>query len=236
MTHVHKPDICASAMPYHHCICRCVRRAYLCGEDPLTGKEYSHRKAWLLERFDLLARVFCIDLCAYAVLPDHYHLFIQINQSQAISLTDEEVIFRWQRLFVVPSAVIRWHLGQADCAESETARSLVALWRQHLVEIAWYMRCLNEHIARLANSEDGCKGRFWEGRFKTRAIANEADLLARMTTVGLDPVIARLDSGQQGSGQSEAPDRFIHQRLMPYPRLYDSQTAPDANTQHPSHS
>ena len=47
----------------YHCIARCVRRAFLCGFDPLTKHDYDHRKAWIRERLEQLAPVVAIDIC-----------------------------------------------------------------------------------------------------------------------------------------------------------------------------
>jgi len=53
---------------YYHCISRCVRRAFLCGEDHFTGQSYEHSRGWVEDKLLELAKVFCIDVCAYAVI------------------------------------------------------------------------------------------------------------------------------------------------------------------------
>ncbi len=211
--------ICTSSTPYYHCICRCVRRAFLCGEDALTGKDYSYRKGWVLARLTFLAEVFTIELCAYAVMSNHYHLVIHINQDKALSLTDDEVISRWSRLFRVPDVVERWQNNKAAESENELVEKLVSLWRKRLSDVSWYMRCLNEYIARQANIEDGCKGRFWEGRFKSQAILDDPGLLACMIYVDLNPLRASLVATPE-----ESADVSIHQRL-----LESSAQQPEAN-------
>ena len=209
MTRPRSQLICPSATPYYHCICRCVRRAFLCGEAELTGKDYSHRKGWVLERLALLAEVFCIELYAYAVMANHYHLVIHVNQNKALALTDSEVISRWSRLFVLPVLVERWLQGELmEGAEKAVVQTLVALWRRRLADVSWYMRCLNEHIARRANLEDECKGRFWEGRFKSQAILDDVGRLACMVYVDLNPLRAC-----RVSVPEESADVSLHQRL-----------------------
>ena len=88
--------------PYYRCSGRCVRRAFLCGDDPLTGRTFDHRKTWIVERLKLLAEVFAIDLCAYAVMSNHYPLVVRLDPDRIQNWTDLEVAERWTRLFSGP--------------------------------------------------------------------------------------------------------------------------------------
>ncbi len=84
--------------PYYHCISRCVRRAFLCGEDELTGRSYEHRRGWIEDKILYLASVFAIDICAYAVMSNHTHLVLHVNESEAKNWSIREVLERWHRL------------------------------------------------------------------------------------------------------------------------------------------
>ena len=104
--------------PYYHCISRCVRRAFLCGSDPVSGYDFEHRRQWIIDRIKLLCSVFAVDLCAYAIMSNHYHIVVRINPEQVAEWPDEEVAQRWMKIFKGP-LLMHQYLGNADltCAE-----------------------------------------------------------------------------------------------------------------------
>ncbi|WP_161816474.1 transposase, partial [Steroidobacter agaridevorans] len=134
--------------------------------------------------------IFSIDLCAYAIMSNHYHLVLRVDRRRAARLSHAEIVTRWAQLFRIPPLIQRWQDGHINAAERVIAEELIERWRLRLIDISWYMRCLNEHLARRANAEDECTGRFWEGRFRSQALLDEAGLLTAMAYVDLNPVRA----------------------------------------------
>lgn len=190
VTYARKNLVSLTDTPYYHVVARCVRRAWLWGFDEYAGRDYSHRKEWVLERLKQLSSIFTIEISAYAVMSNHYHLVVYIDQRRAKELTKNEVVERWTQLFAAPPMVERWREGKALEAEREVAEQLIEGWRQRLFDLSWFMKCLNEHLARRANAEDNCDGRFWQGRFRSQALLDEAGLLTAMAYVDLNPVRA----------------------------------------------
>ena len=209
MTRARATLVSVEHTPFYHCVGRCVRRAFLCGVDTLSGRNFEHRRQWLRERLAELVEVFAIDLCAYALMSNHYHLVIHLRPAAPQAWSDREVVQRWTQLFTGPDLAAKFLREETlDAAERESLDRLVATWRERLGNLSWFMRCLNECIARRANAEDGCTGHFWEGRFKTQALLDDAALLTAMAYVDLNPVRAGTASDIPHSDYTSAQDRF----------------------------
>ncbi len=198
----------------YHCIARCVRRAFLCGVDPLTGHDYEHRKEWIRERLAPLASIFAIDICGYAIMSNHMHVVLRARPDLAREWSEEEIALRWKQLFPPRDAANGEPLEPSACdldmIISKPER--VAVLRQRLSSLSWFMRCVNEPIARRANEEDGCKGRFWEGRFASKALLDEAAILTCSIYVDLNPIRAGVTETPEQSEYTSAYDRI---RSMP---------------------
>jgi REP element-mobilizing transposase RayT len=188
-----------------------VRRAFLCGSDPLTGFNFEHRRQWIVDRIKLMCSVFAVDLCAYAIMNNHYHIVVRINPAQVNEWTDEEVAHRWMRIFSGPH-LMHPYLANADLSRTELkcVADLFATWRERLADLSWFMRCINEPIARMANSEDHCTGRFWEGRFKSQALLDVRALLACMAYVDLNPIRAAIAKTPEQSDYTSVQERIEH--------------------------
>ena len=202
-------QVSLEATPYYHCIARCVRRAFLCGTDIATGECYEHRRQWLEDRLLELADIFAIDICSYAIMSNHYHVVLHVNKAQAKAWQYDDVIHQWHRLFsgnALSQAYVKGkHQGKA---ERDALNELVVVWRARLMDISWLMRVLNEDIARQANHEDKCSGRFWEGRYKSQALLDEAALAACMAYVDLNPIRAAMAKAPETSDHTSIKRRI----------------------------
>ncbi len=207
----------------YHCFSRCVRRAFLCGSDPLTQRDFSHRKAWLLDRLRHLAAIFAIEVCAYAIMENHYHTILRTRPDIVALWSDYEVATRWLTLFPHHRDPNGMPLPPAE----KEIRALtdcparIAKLRQRLSNLSWFMGRLNECIARAANKEDGVKGRFWESRFKCQALLDTAAIAASMVYVDLNLIRA---------GLAETPEKSdftsIQERILAWQKLSTTASVP----------
>ena len=209
MTQPRSQHVSVADTPYYHVVSRCVRRSFLCGFDRETGENYEHRRDWLEGRIRVLSSLFAIDICAYAVMSNHYHVVLKLNPCEAQAWSDDEVLHRWCSLHKGMPLVQKYLGGKSLLAvELQTVRSCIAIYRARLQSLSWFMKCLNEPIARQANKEDGCTGHFWEARFKSQALFSEDALLSAMAYVDLNPVRACMADTPESSEFTSIKERI----------------------------
>jgi REP element-mobilizing transposase RayT len=181
----------------------------LCGSDPSTGFNFAHRRQWIVDRIKLLCSVFAIDLYAYAIMSNHYHIVVKIDAERVSQWPDEEIARRWMQVFP-GNRLMQQYLMNTDLTRDELkgVEALFVTWRERLCDLSWFMRCLNEPIARMANAEDDCTGRFWEGRFKSQALLDESALLACMAYVDLNPIRAAIARTPEQSDYTSVQERI----------------------------
>ncbi len=192
----------------YQCISRCVRRAYLCGVDHVAKKSFEHRRGWLLKRIQFLLKIFSVEVLSYALMSNHYHLLVRTTWEK---LSDEEVVRRWLMLYPDRNIV------NEDGSESQNPevvqqylrdREYVGKLHERISSISWFMKSLNEFMAVCSNREDGCKGRFWEGRFECQRLEDEGSLLLCSAYIDLNPVRAKMADTPEASLYTSAWTRI----------------------------
>src|SRR5690606_14676172 len=185
------------------------------------------RKLWIEQRIGFLAECFAVAIHAYAVMSNHLHLVLHVDPATSASWSDAEVAARWVRLF--PPREDSDAARARKCAWLVQQPERVAVLRERLANLSWFMKCLAEPLARAANAEDGCKGRFWEGRFKAQLLCDERALLAAMAYVDLNPIRAGM-----ADALADADHTSIQRRLADLtPQDLDRPLRPLAGTAAP---
>ena len=194
---------------YYHVMSRCVRRAFLCGFDKVSGNDYEHRRDWIECRIHLLSSIFAIDVCAYAVMSNHYHIVVRLSPEQLYDADEREVARRWQCLFKGTLLFQQFCEGKAlKDYEQAIVDQEIAVYRERLCNLGWLMKCLNEPLARIANNEDNCKGAFWEPRYKSQALCSDEALLSCMAYVDLNPIRATMANTPEDSDHTSIAYRL----------------------------
>jgi REP element-mobilizing transposase RayT len=178
-----------------HVTTRCVRRAWLFGYDRLSNRRYDHRCGLIESRVRELAESFAVGVYAFAWMSNHFHLALAVRPDAVRAWSDDEVVDRWQRIY----------RSKCERANAERRAQMLAdplrmlQIRERLASLSWFMKCLNEHVSRIANQEDQAHGHFWEARFKSQVLLDERALLAAMAYVDLNPIRAGIACNLMGS-------------------------------------
>jgi len=193
-----------------HVMNRVVRRCFLMGSDPVSGKNFDHRKAWIEAMIERFAAQFGIDLLGFAVLSNHFHLILRSRPDVVETWDDAEVARRW--LLLCPQR------KEADGNPAEPSRAEIDQIRNHpvrlaetrrrLSDIAWWMRLLCQRIAQRANAEDGELGKFWQNRYRAVRLLDEAAVAACATYVDLNSIRAGIATSLAGSDHTSVQRRI----------------------------
>ena len=213
-----------SVSRWYHCISRCVRRAFLLaeGNDSATGD----RKEWIERRLQELNAIFAISVGGFSVMDNHLHLLLRLDPDVSEGWEDKEVVDRWFKLFP-PRGTDRKPLPAAKLKELISNRLGDAKWiaeaRERLSSLSWFMKCLKEPLSRLANKAEKCTGAFFEGRFKSIAVLDEAALLSVCAYIDLNPVAAGIAATPEASEHTSVKARVDH--VQQQGRVADLQAA-----------
>ncbi|MEZ6078786.1 MAG: hypothetical protein R3C56_24865 [Pirellulaceae bacterium] len=193
-----------------HVISRVVRRCFLLGDDPITGKNYDHRKDWIENLLQHQAKHFGIDLLCFSLLSSHFHLVLKSQPDIVRTWNNREVARRW--LMLCPKRK-RPDGSPAEPKETEInsiVNDAVKLKqiRSRLSDISWWMRLLCQKVAVRANKEDQQAGKFWQDRFRAIRILNESGLLACAAYVDLNPIRAALAETLEDSDYTSVQRRI----------------------------
>ncbi|MCO7223082.1 transposase [Pleionea sp. CnH1-48] len=204
MTIARKELVDSHSPGFYHCTTRCVRRAFLCGVNEETGKDYSHRKDWIERRIQELSTLFSIDIYAYTVMSNHYHIVLHLDPLAPLQWSNDEVAERWLAIYPSKTDIKRALRKEAILNSPET----LALYRQRLGSLSWFMSRLNEPLAKLSNQEDDCNGKFWQSRYISQALLDEGAVLSCMAYVDLNPVRAKITQKLEESHHTSIKQRL----------------------------
>ena len=188
-----------------HVISRCVRKAYLCG-----GRDgrWDYRRQWVEDRLAELTTVFAVEIAAYAVMSNHVHAVVRMSPEIAASWSADEVVERWLRVFGKNAERMVVNGEREPMTQALVANAAwIAERRARLASLSWLMRAFKEPLARRANLEEKCSGRFWEGRFTSVPLLDQAALVACMAYVDLNPIRARMATTPESSACTSVRQR-----------------------------
>jgi len=175
---------------YYHCITRCVRRSFLCGYDEVTQKDYNYRKEIIKNFLQILTKAYFIEICSYAIMCNHIHLVLYVNDTNVQSVKDDEILNRWSLIYPSSASEIKYSILNND--PEDDIKSKIERCRNKLCCISSFMEKFNLTLSKQFNKEDNCKGRFWEGNFYLQPIYDMQALINTMIYVDLNPIRAKM--------------------------------------------
>jgi len=174
-------------------------------------RSFEHRRDWIIEVEGQLAELFAIEIEFRAEMQNHFHVVLRPRSDIASRWTREQIVIRWLKIAKLKrgSSIKGWEPSKAQVEQNLRDNKRVKKLKKRLSNISWFMGALCENIARRANKEDGCTGRFFQGRFECRLIDSVESLLQCGIYVDLNMIRA---------GEAETPEQSrytsVHDRMQ----------------------
>ena len=199
---------------FYHVVSRCVRRSWLCGFDRLTRRDYTHRKFWLVQRMRQLGSAFAVDIYAYAIMSNHFHLVVYLDPKAPERWSDDEVADRWLQVCPPKNTDGTIDEGLRDLSREQILANPAKLieLRSKLGSLSVFMKLLKQPIARRANLEDECSGHFFDQRFYSGALLSEEAIVAAMAYVDLNPIRAKIAASITSADHTSVQERLLNAR------------------------
>lgn len=207
MTVARKEIVNVGLTRWYHCISRCVRAAFLMGDGEWD------RKQWIEDRLELLSSSFAISVAGFSALDNHLHVLCRLDPDRSKEWSAEEIVRRWIKVYPPRSlAMDDEKVVQMWIERHAKDSQRVEVLRERLQDLGWFMKALKEPLARLANKSDGCRGTFWEARYKSIAVLDTEALLATCAYIDLNPVAAGVAALPEKSKHTSIKQRVDHAR------------------------
>ena len=194
-----------------HVMNRTVRRCFLLGYDPVSGRNHDHRKVWIDEQLVHQAKHFGIDLLCQAIMANHLHLVLRSRPDVVQEWNSEEVARRWLMLCPERRDENRRPLTPTEFEINRLVnnKEKLAAVRSRLSDVSWWMRLLCQNIAQRANREDGEVGKFWQARYRAVRLLDEIAILSCAAYVDLNPIRAAMAQTIANSDFTSAQKRSM---------------------------
>ena len=210
-----------------HCISQCVRQS------PLLWSDIDDRKSWFHQRLIELARSLAIDLIAVSLMDTHFHTELTTRPDLAREFSAHEVARRWFGIY--PESIHRWSrenlIAQPDLYERRHAitRRLsdddaieavsrqaerIAELRPRLSSMSEFHQIIKQEVARRANKYDGKRGHFWDERYKSIQLLDDAARVLVAVYIDLNPVRAAVFQRPEDAQYTSAHDRILVRRYL----------------------
>ena len=193
-----------------HCFTRCVRRAFLAGIDPLTGKDFNYRRDWIRDLLEQQAALFGIEAGFHVQMSNHLHLVLRTRPDVVKRWSKEKIVRNWLKIAKLKrgSDIKDWEPEEQRVRIEMSDPKRVKKLRRRLANVSWYMATLCENVARRANQQDGVIGKFFEQRYKLRDLADEGAILVCGMYIDLNQIHAGEALTPEESRYTSAYDRI----------------------------